>query len=76
MSVNVEEYEKHPMAPEMVVSCPASPIGRTVMHAQVSDAAKAIELYIKVFGGKLHFKFDAQDGKKIMHSALELGNGA
>lgn len=46
------------------------------MHAQVSDAAKAIELYLKVFGGKMYAKYIAQDGKKIMHSVLKLGNGA
>lgn len=41
----------------------------------VSDSAAAIAWYLHVFGGRELYRQPADDGKRLMHADLELGNG-
>ena len=43
-------------------------------HIVVSDAAKAIEFYKKVFGAQERERFLTPDGKAVMHAQLKIGN--
>ena len=44
-------------------------------HMVVSNAKKAIEFYQEAFGAKELFRADAEDGKRLMHAAIELNGG-
>lgn len=44
-------------------------------HITVSNAKKAIEFYQEAFGAKEIFRAEADDGKRLMHAAIELNGG-
>ena len=46
----------------------------TITPSLVLDgAADALELYSKAFGGKIDYKMEMPDSKKIMHSCITIG---
>lgn len=47
-----------------------------IPHLVVSDGAAAIAFYEKAFGAVCASKHLAEDGKRIMHSHLNIGSGA
>lgn len=46
-----------------------------IPHLVVSDGEAAIAFYSQAFGATLDNKMLAQDGKRLMHAALKLGEG-
>lgn len=53
----------------MAVSAP-------IPHLVVNDGEGAIAFYEKAFGATLENKHPAEDGKRLMHAHLKLGNGS
>ena len=51
-------------------------VSAPIPHLVVSDGAAAIEFYEKAFGAVCSNKHLAEDGKRIMHSHLDIGSGA
>lgn len=47
-----------------------------VPYLTVSDAAKAIDFYIKAFGARENSRAPADDGKRIMHADLSFNGGS
>ena len=43
-------------------------------YLTVSDGAAAVAFYERAFGGKENFRSLAEDGKRIMHSQLQINN--
>ena len=88
------DYQKHPLAPELVVSSRLSM--KNCLHAatkqlfrlwllldnalsreikatsQVSDAPKAIEAYLAVFGGKEMCRYLADDKKRVCFCSVSM----
>jgi PhnB protein len=51
---------------------PDVPVG-LVPHLVVSDGAAAIEFYKKAFGAQETMRMPAEDGKRLMHAQLRIG---
>jgi PhnB protein len=47
-----------------------------IPHLVVNDGEAAIKFYEKAFGATLETKHAAEDGKRLMHAALKVGEGA
>ena len=43
-------------------------------HLVLSDASKAIEFYKKAFGAQEMSRLPAQDGKRLMHACIQIGD--
>jgi PhnB protein len=50
--------------------------GTPTPHLVVNDGEAAIKFYEKAFGATLEAKHAAEDGKRLMHAALKVGEGA
>ena len=50
-------------------------ISAPIPHLVVSDGEAAIAFYTQAFGARLTDKMLAQDGKRLMHASLQLGEG-
>lgn len=57
----------------MPTATPAPPTG-LVPHLVVSDAAKAMEFYRSAFGAVEILRVPTEDGKKLMHAEMRIGN--
>lgn len=44
-------------------------------HLTLSDAAKAMDFYVKVFGAREVSRMPAQDGKRILHGVITINGG-
>ncbi len=47
-----------------------------IPHLIVSDGEAAIAFYEKAFGARVHGRHKADDGKRLLHAHLEIGDGA
>ena len=45
-----------------------------IPHLCVNDAAKAIEFYQKAFGATEELRMPHEDGKRLMHASLKIGD--
>jgi PhnB protein len=50
-------------------------VSAPIPHLVVDDGEAAVAFYEKAFGATLQGKHQAEDGKRLMHAHLALGNG-